>query len=129
MPYAISSSLFYRHLHRNRLQWIIEFVAWGGDHFVCDIHPPKDFAEDGVDSVQSAAVIGTDIKLRTVIVGVSRAVALARDLRHADRASLMWPIAGFQIKPVAGTARPVQGTVCSLAQGIAGVVAPAMQAR
>ncbi|MEO8341068.1 MAG: hypothetical protein ABI604_15385, partial [Nitrospirota bacterium] len=41
----------------------------------------------------------------------------------------MWLIAGFQIKPVAGTAGSVQGTVSSLTQRIAGVVGPAMQVR
>ena len=127
--YLVCPLFFDRHFHSNRYQRIVEFVARGGDDLVHDIHPPEDFTKDGVGAVQPAAIIDTDIELRAVIVRVTRAVALARNLGHADRASFVRPIAGFRIEPVAGTARPVQGTICGLAQGIAGVVAPAMQAR
>jgi len=76
----------------------------GGGDLVHHLHAPKDFAEDSIGSVQPAAVRDTDIELRAIIVGFSRAVALARDFRHADYAPFMWPIAGFRIQPVAGTA-------------------------
>src|SRR6267143_4294780 len=119
-PYAYQRSalllFLHRHLYLDRFERIVEFVAGGGDDLVHHLHAPKDLAKDCVGSVQSAAVRDTDIELRAVIVGVPRAVALARDLRHADRASLMRPIAGFRIQPVAGTARTVQGTVWILAQ-------------
>ena len=59
----MSSSLFDRHLHRDRLQGIVEFVAGGGDDLVHDLHASENFAEDGVSSVQSAAVRDTDIEL------------------------------------------------------------------
>ena len=109
--YLVCPLFFDRHFHSNRYQRIVEFVAGGGDDLVYYFHASKDFDEDGVGSVQPAAVIDTDIKLRAVIVGVSRAVAFARDLRHADRASFVRPIAGFRIEPVAGTAGPVEGTI------------------
>ena len=72
MPYAISSSLLHRHLHRDRLQGIIEFVARGGDDLVHDLHASENFAEDGVGSVQPAVVRDTDIELRAVIVEVAK---------------------------------------------------------
>ena len=108
-----------RHLHLDRLQRIVEFVARGSDDLVYYVHAPKDFAEDGVGSVQPAVVIDTDIELRAVIVGVARAVALSWNLCHADRAPFMRSIAGFRIQPIAGTAGPVQRTVSSLAQWVA----------
>ena len=52
-----------RHRYRNRLQGIVEFVSGGGDDRVYYFHASKDFAEDGVGSVQPAAVIDTDIEL------------------------------------------------------------------
>ena len=59
-----STPLFlHRHLHLDRLQWIVEFVARGGNDLVDDLHAPKDFAKDGVGAVQSAVVIDTDIEL------------------------------------------------------------------
>ena len=116
-------SLFlHRHSYRDRLQRIVEFVARSGDDLVYYFHASKDFAEDSVGSVQSAAVIDTDIELRAVIVGVSRAVAFARDFRHADRASFVRPIAGFRIEPIAGAARPLQGTVWIFTRRIAAVL-------
>ena len=48
--------LFHRHRHRDWLQGIAEFVARGGDDLVHHLHASNDFAEDGVGSVQSAAV-------------------------------------------------------------------------
>jgi hypothetical protein len=111
--------LFHRHHHRNWLQRIVEFVARGGDDLVHHLHSPKDLTEDGVGSIQSTGVRDTDIELRAVIVGVPRAVALARDLGHADRAAFMRTIARFRVQPVTRTARPVQGTVWILAQRIA----------
>ncbi len=112
----------HRHLHRDRLQRIIEFVAGGGDDLVYYFHASKDFAKDGVGAVQPAAVIDADIELRAVIVGISRAVAFARDLRHADRASFVRPIAGFRIEPIAGAARPVLGMVWIFTRRIAAVL-------
>ena len=101
--YAISFLLLHCHRHCDRFQRIVEFVAGGGDDFVHHIHASKDLAKDGVGSVQPAAVIDTDIELRAVIVRITRAVAFARDFRHADRASFVRPIAGFRIEPIAGT--------------------------
>ena len=105
--------------HGNRLEGIVEAVSGGGDDLVHHLHSPKDLAEDGVGSVQSAVVCDTDIKLGTIIVGVSRAVAFPWHFGHRNRPPFMRPIAGFRIQPVAGTARTVQGTVRVLAQGIA----------
>jgi hypothetical protein len=62
-PYAISSSLLDRQLHRNGYQRIVEFVARGGDDLVYYVHASKDFTEDGVGAVQPAAVIDTDMAL------------------------------------------------------------------
>ena len=56
--------LLHRHLHRNRLQRVVEFVAGGGNDLVYYFHASKDFAEDGVGSVQPAVVRDTDIELR-----------------------------------------------------------------
>ena len=72
--YTISSSLLDRHLHRNGYQRIIEFVARGGDDLVYYFHASKDFTEEGVGSVQPAAVIDASIELRAVIVEVLRAL-------------------------------------------------------
>ena len=79
----------YRHRHRDRLQGVVGFVSGGGDDLVYHVHPPKDFAEDGVGSIQPAAVCDTDIELRAVIVGVPRAVALSWHLRHGKGASFV----------------------------------------
>ena len=99
--------LFDRHRRRHRLQGIVEFIARGGDDLVYHLHAPKDFAEDGIGSVQPAVVRDTDIELGAVIVGVPRAVALPRHLGHGDCATFMRTIAGFGIQPVAGTAGPM----------------------
>ena len=53
----------HRHLHRNRLQRIIEFVARGGGDFIHHLHAPKDLTEDGIGSVQPTAILDTDIEL------------------------------------------------------------------
>ena len=61
--YAIGSSLLHRQLHRDRLQRIVEFVAGGGDDLVYYFHASKDFAEDGVGSVQPTGVREVDMAL------------------------------------------------------------------
>ena len=68
--------LFHRHFHRNRRQRIVEFVAGGDDDLVYYFHASKDFTEEGVGSVQPAAVIDTSIELRAVIVEVLRALSI-----------------------------------------------------
>jgi len=50
-----------RHRHRDRLQGVVGFVARGGGDLVYYVHSPKDFAEDGVGSVQPAVVRDADI--------------------------------------------------------------------
>jgi hypothetical protein len=111
--------LFDRHLHRDRFQRIVALVARRGDNLVHHLHASKDFAEDGIGSIQSTVVCDTDIELRAVIVGVSRAVALPWHLGHGDSAAFMRTIVGFGIQPVAGTAGPVQRAVGILAQWVA----------
>ena len=61
--------LFHRQRNRNSLQRIVGSVARGGDDFRHNLHFPKDLTEDGIGSIQPAAVRDTDIELRTVIVG------------------------------------------------------------
>ena len=87
MPYAISSSLFDSQLHRNRLQRIVVVAAGDGDDLVCNLHAPKDLAEDGLSSVQPAVIRDADIELRAVVVEVlrallSRILAIETALRH-----------------------------------------------
>lgn len=55
--------LLYRQRHGNWFQRIVEFVARDGDDLIHHLHASKDFAEDGVGAVQSAAVIDADIEL------------------------------------------------------------------
>jgi hypothetical protein len=115
----VSFLLLDRHGHRDWLQGIVGFVARGGDDLVHHLHTSEDFAEDGVGSVQPAVVVHADKELRAVIVGVPRAVAFPRYLRHADCAPLVRAIAGFGIQPVAGTAGSVQRAIGMLTQRIA----------
>ena len=68
--------LFDRYCHCDRLQGVVCFVSDGGDDLVYHLHVPKDFAEDGVGSVQPAVVVHADKELRAIIVGVPGAVVL-----------------------------------------------------
>ena len=72
-------SFLFLHRHRDRFQGIVAVVAWGGGDLVDYFRASKDFAEDGVGSVQPA------------VAEVSSAVVLTRRLGHGDGVLLPRP--------------------------------------
>src|SRR5574341_617592 len=112
-------SFFYRHLHLDRFEGIVEFVARRGSNLVDHIQATKDFSEHAVAPVQSAVVRQANEKLRAVVVEIAGACTVPRRLRHGDRAAFVRSVARFWIQPVPRPAGPMPTTVWFLAQRVA----------